>query len=162
MRDEKPTLMRRVGIDMVDMGRDQGSCQSLFVPAAMPFAANPTDAVEMASRSERLQDHVLSPFAVELQQIDFLDIKLGETCPELLGRHATLQCEQCCAPEVRSYPGAVQLRRFVLEQLGQLPQVGDVVTYGDLRIEVADMDGFRVDRLLVSVEREAEHREAGA
>jgi putative hemolysin len=40
---------------------------------------------------------------------------------------------------------------LVLEQLGVLPKAGDVVTYGDVRIEVADMDGFRVDRLLVSV-----------
>jgi putative hemolysin len=47
---------------------------------------------------------------------------------------------------------ASSLAGLVLEQLGQLPKVGDVVTYGDLRIEVADMDGFRVDRLLVSVQ----------
>jgi putative hemolysin len=47
---------------------------------------------------------------------------------------------------------------LVLEALGQLPKVGDVVTYGDVRIEVADMDGFRVDRLLVSVEKAGEEK----
>lgn len=38
----------------------------------------------------------------------------------------------------------------------ELPKVGDVVQIGDLRIEVADMDGVRVDRLLVSIAPEQE------
>jgi putative hemolysin len=40
---------------------------------------------------------------------------------------------------------------LVLASLEQLPTVGDIVTCGDLRIEVVDMDGIRVDRLLVTV-----------
>jgi putative hemolysin len=40
----------------------------------------------------------------------------------------------------------------VMNSLKEMPQVGDVVHCGDLRIEVADMDGVRVDRLLVSIE----------
>lgn len=38
---------------------------------------------------------------------------------------------------------------FVLQQLGHLPDAGESFRYGDLSIEVIDMDGRRVDRVLV-------------
>lgn len=38
---------------------------------------------------------------------------------------------------------------LVLHQAGKLPQVGQHVTVGDWRIEVIDMDGRRIDKLLV-------------
>jgi putative hemolysin len=38
---------------------------------------------------------------------------------------------------------------FVLHRLGHLPDAGESFHYGDLRIEVVDMDGRRVDRVLV-------------
>lgn len=38
---------------------------------------------------------------------------------------------------------------LVLHQAGELPQVGQHVTVGDWRIEVIDMDGRRIDKLLV-------------
>ena len=40
---------------------------------------------------------------------------------------------------------------LVIAELQEMPRVGDVVQCGDVRIEVVDMDGKRVDRLLVSV-----------
>ena len=39
---------------------------------------------------------------------------------------------------------------FLLTRLGRLPKVGDKVTYGDYVFEVMDMDGRRVDKLLIS------------
>ncbi len=39
---------------------------------------------------------------------------------------------------------------FVLSQVGRLPTTGDVVTWGGLRFEVMDMDGNRVDKVLVA------------
>jgi putative hemolysin len=38
---------------------------------------------------------------------------------------------------------------FVLHRLGRLPEAGESFRYEDLRIEVVDMDGRRVDRVLV-------------
>lgn len=72
---------------MVDVRRCKSLAQAVLVPPSVPFAVNPADAFEVVGCRERLHDHVLSSFAVELQQIDFLDIKLGEACPQLLSRH---------------------------------------------------------------------------
>jgi putative hemolysin len=43
----------------------------------------------------------------------------------------------------------VTLAGFVLAQLGRLPIVGDSVEWGDYAVEVVDMDGRRVDKVLV-------------
>ncbi len=39
---------------------------------------------------------------------------------------------------------------FVLERLGHIPAVGEVFDHSPLRIEVLDLDGLRIDKLLVS------------
>lgn len=39
---------------------------------------------------------------------------------------------------------------FMLHQMGKIPQVADHFRWGDLRFEVVDMDGRRVDKVLVS------------
>lgn len=39
---------------------------------------------------------------------------------------------------------------LVLDVAGQIPQVGDVVTWNGWRIEVVDLDGRRIDKLMVS------------
>jgi len=41
---------------------------------------------------------------------------------------------------------------FVMVQLGKVPVVGDILHWQQLRIEVVDMDGNRIDRVLVSPE----------
>jgi putative hemolysin len=50
------------------------------------------------------------------------------------------------------------LAGFVLAQLGRVPQEGAAVAYGGWRFEVVDMDGRRIDKVLVrrSTAREAE------
>jgi putative hemolysin len=39
---------------------------------------------------------------------------------------------------------------FVLAHLGRLPRVADHFTTAGFRVEIVDMDGHRVDRVLVS------------
>ncbi|HEV2127795.1 MAG TPA: transporter associated domain-containing protein, partial [Thermomicrobiales bacterium] len=39
---------------------------------------------------------------------------------------------------------------FVIEQLGHIPEESEYVDHEGYRIEVADMDGHRIDKLLVS------------
>lgn len=40
---------------------------------------------------------------------------------------------------------------FVLARIGRIPKEGDVVTWRDLRIEIVDMDGVRIDKILLSI-----------
>ena len=38
---------------------------------------------------------------------------------------------------------------FVLARLGRIPKAGDTLTWRDLRIEIMDMDGVRIDKILL-------------
>jgi putative hemolysin len=49
-------------------------------------------------------------------------------------------------PEEGSYH---TLAGFILAQLGRVPQEGETVAYGGWRFEVVDMDGRRIDKVLV-------------
>jgi putative hemolysin len=54
---------------------------------------------------------------------------------------------------------------FVMQQLGRIPATGDHFTWGGFRFEVVDMDGHRVDKILVvplPAEAASEHTETGA
>ena len=42
------------------------------------------------------------------------------------------------------------LAGFVLARFGQIPQTGDHFEWDGLRFEIVDMDGRRIDRILVS------------
>jgi len=39
---------------------------------------------------------------------------------------------------------------FVLARLGRIPKAGDTLTWRDLKIEIMDMDGVRIDKVLLS------------
>jgi putative hemolysin len=39
---------------------------------------------------------------------------------------------------------------FVLAKLGRIPKAGDLMSWRDLRIEIVDMDGMRIDKVLLS------------
>ena len=41
------------------------------------------------------------------------------------------------------------LAGFLLARLGRIPKTGDVVSWRDLRLEVVDMDGLRIDKVLL-------------
>ena len=42
------------------------------------------------------------------------------------------------------------LAGFVLSRLGRIPQIGDNFEWDGLRLEIVDMDGRRIDRVLVT------------
>jgi CBS domain containing-hemolysin-like protein len=48
---------------------------------------------------------------------------------------------------------------MVLARLGRVPKVGDSVTVGDRVLEVVDMDGLRIDRVLVRWRDQAPERD---
>ncbi|HKS56343.1 MAG TPA: hemolysin family protein [Steroidobacteraceae bacterium] len=39
---------------------------------------------------------------------------------------------------------------FVLARLGRIPKAGDTLTWRDLKVEIMDMDGVRIDKILLS------------
>ena len=45
---------------------------------------------------------------------------------------------------------------FVLARLGRIPKAGDLLTWRDLRIEIMDMDGVRIDKVLLSLAKQRE------
>jgi putative hemolysin len=42
------------------------------------------------------------------------------------------------------------LAGFITERLGRIPKEGDVVKHGMWSLEVVDMDGYRVDKILAA------------
>jgi putative hemolysin len=51
--------------------------------------------------------------------------------------------------ELPDEAGYHTLAGFVLDQLGRIPEEGQAVAYGGWRFEVVDMDGRRIDKVLV-------------
>ena len=49
---------------------------------------------------------------------------------------------------------------FVLARLGRIPKAGDTVTWRDLKVEIMDMDGVRIDKILLSQAADALTRPA--
>lgn len=47
---------------------------------------------------------------------------------------------------------------FVLARLGRIPKAGDTVTWRDLKVEIMDMDGVRIDKILLSTVAEPSRR----
>lgn len=45
---------------------------------------------------------------------------------------------------------------FVLQQMEHLPNTGEYLYWNDIRFEVADMDGQRIDKLWVTLPLESE------
>ncbi|MFP4439093.1 MAG: hemolysin family protein [Chloroflexaceae bacterium] len=62
--------------------------------------------------------------------------------------------------ELEALPGEEMFRfdtlaGFILSLAGQIPQVGDSIHWEQWRFEIVDMDGLRIDKVLVSHEAEA-------
>ena len=47
--------------------------------------------------------------------------------------------------------GGLMLAGFVLAHLGQIPKTGANFLHGNARFEVVDMDGNRIDKVLIEV-----------
>ena len=54
-------------------------------------------------------------------------------------------------PGVEPPRGVNTVSGLVMAERGELPKVGDIVEWSGMRIEVVDMDGRRIDRLMVSL-----------
>jgi putative hemolysin len=72
-------------------------------------------------------------------------VDAGVGIHELLERVGMEQYASSLPPDFSTVGG------LVLSLLGRIPNVGDCATWNNLRLEVADMDGRRLDRILVSV-----------
>ena len=40
---------------------------------------------------------------------------------------------------------------FILSQLNEIPKAGDIVQFGNYQFEVMDIDGVRIDKVLMTV-----------
>jgi putative hemolysin len=63
------------------------------------------------------------------------------------------------ADEPRGYSTVSGL---VLEQLGRIAKIGDTTQWNDLTLEVVDMDGQRIDRVLIERRQQAEDSAAAS
>lgn len=50
---------------------------------------------------------------------------------------------------------------FVLARLGRIPRAGDTLTWRDLKIEIMDMDGVRIDKILLTKRAERAEADSG-
>jgi len=50
---------------------------------------------------------------------------------------------------IRRQPEAETVGGLVMERLGEVPRVGQMVDVDGWRMEIVDMDGLRIDRLIV-------------
>ncbi|RFC65384.1 HlyC/CorC family transporter [Fulvimarina endophytica] len=62
-------------------------------------------------------------------------------------------------PEDRDYE---TIAGFVLEKIGHIPEVGEVFTWEDFEVEVVDLDGHRIDKLLFTHKKPADAQEGSA
>lgn len=54
------------------------------------------------------------------------------------------------APKLDDRPGTMMVAELIAERLDHLPQVGEMIAWNGCRIEVVDMDGTRVDKVIVA------------
>jgi putative hemolysin len=54
---------------------------------------------------------------------------------------------------IRMGKGVKTVAGFVLDHMGRIPEAGEGFSYGNARFEVVDMDGNRIDKVLVEMDR---------
>jgi len=84
MRHKHPHRVRVIRIDVEDVRLAQEIGKQQIVLAAVPFAADPADAIHQTQGRELRDDQVLGPFAIELDQVDLVDPEVRYLRPELL------------------------------------------------------------------------------
>jgi len=93
---------------------------------------------ELPSRAEQEE-----PLAVQREDGSWL---LDGTLPVDAFKHL-LQIQRLAEEEIALYE---TLGGFVMTRLGRIPTAGDHFQWGGLRFEVVDMDGLRIDKVLVA------------
>jgi len=66
------------------------------------------------------------------------------------GRLRLTDLERAIGARGLSDPEYSTVAGLVLHQMGRLPQIGESMTFGGYRFEVVDMDGRRIDKLIVT------------
>jgi putative hemolysin len=66
------------------------------------------------------------------------------------GRLRLTDLERAIGARGLSDPEYSTVAGLVLHQMGRLPQIGESMTFGGYRFEVVDMDGRRIDKLIVA------------
>jgi putative hemolysin len=97
---------------------------------------------------------VLEAIAGEIPELGDTDlpeaVKRGDDSWLLDGRLAIDEVERLLGRnDMRSGDDYTTVAGFVLAQLGRVPATADAFDWKDLRFEVVDMDGRRIDKLLV-------------
>ena len=97
---------------------------------------------------------VLEAIAGEIPELGDTDlpeaVKRGDDSWLLDGRLAIDEVERLLGrSDLRSGDDYTTIAGFVLAQLGRVPATADAFEWKDLRFEVVDMDGRRIDKLLV-------------
>jgi putative hemolysin len=46
---------------------------------------------------------------------------------------------------------------FIIDQINEIPRVGDKIEYLDYTFEIVDMDGNRIDKILITKNKENEN-----
>ncbi len=67
------------------------------------------------------------------------------------GRIRTTDLERAISMRALSDPEYSTVAGLVLHRMGRLPQIGESVEYGGCRFEVVDVDGRRIDKVLVTI-----------
>jgi hypothetical protein len=85
MPHKHPHLVGRIRVDVVSMGLAQAVGEEQIILAAVSLATDPADAVHDPWRREFRDGQVLGPFAIEFEQVDFVDPDVGQDLPEVFG-----------------------------------------------------------------------------
>lgn len=142
---------------------------ALFVPETLPL-----DKVLLSFREQRTHLAVVLDEFGGTEGVVTLDAVLGELVGEIRDEHSRDQASQIVRRDdgswlidgmlnIEDFLDLLELRRvklpsprdfstvagLILEELGRLPKVGEKLTWEGVEIEVVDMDGPRIDRLLV-------------
>jgi len=142
---------------------------ALFVPETLPL-----DKLLLSFREHRTHLAVVLDEFGGTEGVVTLDAVLGELVGEIRDEHSRDEASQIVKRDdgswlidgmlnIDEFLELVELRRvklssprsfttvagLILEELGRLPKVGEKLTWEEIDIEVVDMDGPRIDRLLV-------------
>lgn len=104
MRYKHPHRVRVIRIDVENVRLAQEVGQQQIVLAAVPLATDPADAVHQPQGRQLRDDQVLSPFAIELDQVDLVDTEVRYLRPELLDGQRWNFDAEISVPRLERFP----------------------------------------------------------
>ncbi|HLG87428.1 MAG TPA: hemolysin family protein [Alphaproteobacteria bacterium] len=135
-------IMRKAGVRIALVVDEYGSIEGIVTLTDI-FEAVVGDMPEAARDEAEIVERPDGSFLIDgLAAIEDVKLKLG----------------------LQALPGeenATTMGGFVLERLGRVPKTGDEIRYGGYVFEVVDMDGRRVDKLLITNDRPGRDADQG-